>query len=628
MYYSSVVSFDILLLLVSIIIFATPLIKYFVQSVPILCSQTKPWKLGGRDIVADSKGFILLVVLMPMQCEHCHKQLMKFQTIMETLPEIRIVVVAPHDENPRLIERYREEFSRVAVGLESLNERIWNTLSGAAHDHFIYDRCGRLANIIRHPKSDMSKFEHTLWALKLAISYAQCGWCQYDPPHLPVPQKPIVTACASFTHNGNTKMPCIKAVVQPQSNKTYRMSSNPRSNIPMRTNMIAPVRNSHRRTSDDYISPPSGVTPSPTTVENNQKTVVLTSNESQQQQQVSVPKQEPTRQQTQRKRLKFAQRKVITRPDNNISTASNWRASSGWTVSRTFPVRIDQSGSEQREQREQWKNEQQYQQQQNRRKQEQEHKKALEQLRIRQELQRMQQKQQHIKQEEQQRIWRQEEEQRRVQEQQRVQEMQRRQKERQHQEQQRFQQQQFERKIDEQRKLEEQKRVNELYTGLNGEEREHRLDRNGENNLRQLKTPLQQNIQDSAMTTRMTTFFNPAARTSSLYDVGDEEGDYDYSHAASETTVTPNEGTQIRGTKRPKDLPFLFENQVPCAAFTDEICMEQKKRIGADRMSKCCDKGIYLTDLCVPGRCTNATIELCCMQKFLQACFFFFYSKY
>lgn len=64
----------------------------------------------------------------------------RFQTVMETLPEIRIVVVAPHDENPRLIERYRKEFSHVAIGMESLNERIWNTLAGTAHDHFIYDR--------------------------------------------------------------------------------------------------------------------------------------------------------------------------------------------------------------------------------------------------------------------------------------------------------------------------------------------------------------------------------------------------------------------------------------------------------------------------------------------------------
>uniref|UniRef100_A8Q424 Selenoprotein P N-terminal domain-containing protein n=1 Tax=Brugia malayi TaxID=6279 RepID=A8Q424_BRUMA len=175
------------------------------KSTPILCSQTKSWKLGGRDIIADSKGFVLLVALMPMECEHCHEQLMKFQTVMETLPEIRIVVITPYDENPRLIERYRKEFSRVAIGIESLDERIWDTLSGSGHDHFIYDRCGRLASVIRHPKSDTSKFEHTLRALKSAISYAQCGWCQYDPPDLP--QEPVITTYASFTRKGKTRRP-------------------------------------------------------------------------------------------------------------------------------------------------------------------------------------------------------------------------------------------------------------------------------------------------------------------------------------------------------------------------------------------------------------------------------------
>ncbi|VDN01852.1 unnamed protein product [Thelazia callipaeda] len=77
---------------------------------------------------------------------------------------------------------------------------------------------------------------------------------------------------------------------------------------------------------------------------------------------------------------------------------------------------------------------------------------------------------------------------------------------------------------------------------------------------------------------------------------------------------------QIESTEPPGywSTSFLFE-QVPCAAFTDQICLQQKNENGADKMNKCCDKGVYLTDLCVPGRCTNVTVELCCMQKFLQS---------
>lgn len=56
------------------------------------------------------------------------------------MPDVRIVVVAPYDENPRLIERYRTEFACLIIGMETLNERIWDRLSGSANDHFIYDR--------------------------------------------------------------------------------------------------------------------------------------------------------------------------------------------------------------------------------------------------------------------------------------------------------------------------------------------------------------------------------------------------------------------------------------------------------------------------------------------------------
>lgn len=582
MYYSNVVPFDILLLLLSIIIFMRPVVK----STPILCSQTKSWKLGGRDIIADSKGFVLLVALMPMECEHCHEQLMKFQTVMETLPEIRIVVITPYDENPRLIERYRKEFSRVAIGIESLDERIWDTLSGSGHDHFIYDRCGRLASVIRHPKSDTSKFEHTLRALKSAISYAQCGWCQYDPPDLP--QEPVITTYASFTRKGKTRRPRIKAVVYPQNGRADTLSSDHRSTLDQerfasRFNTVTSVR--------DYVAP-SNITSPSVTIENHQKEMVARS-ESQQQQRVSMHKQGTISQQTQPE-FEIGQGRVTTKSNND------WQASSGWIRSRSFSNQKDQDGSQQQ----QWKKEEQHRKEKNKRKQEQEH---LEQLRIQQEHQ--------------QRIREQEEEQRKIQEQRRFQEMQRQYEERQNQEQQRFQQQELEKRIEEQRKLHEQKTVSEFYTDVSAEEHQRRFDSKDKNNWRQFEVlSHQQHLQEYAKTTIVPFGSNnPAAKTSILYDVGDGESDYDYSQAASETTIIPTKMTQILNTKPLEHSQFLFEHQVPCAAFTDHVCIEQKKRIGADKMSKCCDKGIYLTDICVPGRCTNATIELCCMQKFLQS---------
>uniref|UniRef100_A0A915Q6R2 Selenoprotein P N-terminal domain-containing protein n=1 Tax=Setaria digitata TaxID=48799 RepID=A0A915Q6R2_9BILA len=590
MSYCSVICFDTLLLLLSIAMFAKPVVK----SAPLLCNQTKSWKLGGRDIVADSKGFVLLVVLMPMQCEHCHQQLMKFQTIMETLSEIRIVVVAPHDENPRLIEHYRREFPRVAIGVESVAEPVWNTLSGSAHDHFIYDRCGRLARVIRHPKSDTTKFEHTLLALKLAVSYAQCGWCQYDPPDLPAPQKPVMTT----VRNGKMKKTRIKAVVHPLIGRTPAMGWSYRSNT------VAPVLEVQSRSPGTHLPSLASAAPSSTAIE-----TMVNSNEPQQP--LSVQEND----QISQMRSKFGsdQRRIGNRPDKDVSRANDWRVSDGLTSSRIFLSGIRHDRVQQREQHQQQREKQKDRQHhRGRKQQEQEYIQNLEQLRINQE----QEKRIREQQEEERRIRKQQEEERRIWEQRRLQEMQ--QQQHQEREQQRLQQQELQRRIEEQRRLQEQIE-SELYAGVSGEQDEGESAQENENNWGQLRAPLHHRDYTSTMKTS----FAPITRstkTPSLYDSGDED-DYDYSQMASETTVAPTERTQISGTMPSGHwpTPFVFEEQVPCAAFTDEVCIEQKRRMGSDKMSKCCDKGIYLTDLCMPGRCTNATTELCCMQKFLQS---------
>ncbi|GMS84969.1 hypothetical protein PENTCL1PPCAC_7144, partial [Pristionchus entomophagus] len=61
------------------------------------------------------------------------------------------------------------------------------------------------------------------------------------------------------------------------------------------------------------------------------------------------------------------------------------------------------------------------------------------------------------------------------------------------------------------------------------------------------------------------------------------------------------------------------EEEVPCKAITDDICYHQKK--SGRKLSKCCKKGIYLADFCMPGKCSNTTVQACCMQKYLQAKF-------
>ncbi|CAB3404134.1 unnamed protein product [Caenorhabditis bovis] len=69
---------------------------------------------------------------------------------------------------------------------------------------------------------------------------------------------------------------------------------------------------------------------------------------------------------------------------------------------------------------------------------------------------------------------------------------------------------------------------------------------------------------------------------------------------------------------QPRHPEVLADANLPCSAYTDDICFHQHERLGLP-LSKCCTKGIYLTDVCVPGKCSNSTQRMCCFQKFLQA---------
>jgi len=58
---------------------------------------------------------------------------------------------------------------------------------------------------------------------------------------------------------------------------------------------------------------------------------------------------------------------------------------------------------------------------------------------------------------------------------------------------------------------------------------------------------------------------------------------------------------------------------LPCASYTDEICYQQQVQLKPNEIHKCCRERILLTDQCLPGRCSNVTQQLCCIQRFLQA---------
>uniref|UniRef100_A0A0N4ZCS9 EB domain-containing protein n=1 Tax=Parastrongyloides trichosuri TaxID=131310 RepID=A0A0N4ZCS9_PARTI len=102
--------------------------------------------------------------------------------------------------------------------------------------------------------------------------------------------------------------------------------------------------------------------------------------------------------------------------------------------------------------------------------------------------------------------------------------------------------------------------------------------------------------------------------------------DYEYIDIADIVTTPEPTRTQIPPTQAPVQLwptynsgQFDYQMNMPCAGFTDEICFQQKANMPTSKIHRCCNERILLTDLCVPGKCSNVTVQLCCIQKFLQS---------
>uniref|UniRef100_A0A183CHD5 DB domain-containing protein n=1 Tax=Globodera pallida TaxID=36090 RepID=A0A183CHD5_GLOPA len=67
---------------------------------------------------------------------------------------------------------------------------------------------------------------------------------------------------------------------------------------------------------------------------------------------------------------------------------------------------------------------------------------------------------------------------------------------------------------------------------------------------------------------------------------------------------------------------FRYKNfgfDLPCTGFSDESCFQQQTQLRPNEMHRCCRGRILFTDQCVAGKCSNATVQLCCIQRFLQA---------
>ncbi|KAI1703378.1 Prion-like-(Q/N-rich)-domain-bearing protein [Ditylenchus destructor] len=161
---------------------------------PALCSAAQRWTLDGRDLVKDYKGHVLLVSFMPLTCgETCDKELKKYETIVEKLnDEVRILIVARASESAEVVRSLAIKYPAVRFEHETTSAPVWSWFSATNHSHFIFDRCSRLAKIIttEGKRMDPHEYFHQVFsALKLATTYASCGWCQYDEKYVAEPGK-------------------------------------------------------------------------------------------------------------------------------------------------------------------------------------------------------------------------------------------------------------------------------------------------------------------------------------------------------------------------------------------------------------------------------------------------------
>lgn len=64
-----------------------------------------------------------------------------------------------------------------------------------------------------------------------------------------------------------------------------------------------------------------------------------------------------------------------------------------------------------------------------------------------------------------------------------------------------------------------------------------------------------------------------------------------------------------------------FGFELPCTGFSDESCFQQQTQLRPNEIHRCCRGRILFSDVCVSGKCSNTTTQLCCIQRFLQAKF-------
>ncbi|KAE9414470.1 hypothetical protein Angca_001500 [Angiostrongylus cantonensis] len=430
-----------------------------------LCT-TASLTVRGMDVVAASKGTVLVAVFMPLQCASCHRQLKRLSYMSSNLADVRVVVVAPYYEAPVTIARTQSEFPRLIVDRDVSN--TWRTYDATNHDKIVFDRCGRVTQILSHPRSDMTANRDTLDAIDRARGHSPCGPCSTAAQADDRLRKTAKSVDAFL------KTTVVQQRQQP-SNDHYFNGQNIRLNAPF---------NGRQNNEDNHQQ-----------VDNTRRNVQM--------QKQNTPSQE-------------------------YDNARYYQATTA------FPLRNQEMN-----------------------------------------VNSQQPKSRHSS--------------------------------------------------------------NALYGGRHKSSyQSSRSNSFGHLTYLSEESPLPSR--------RAATGVSPQPTTPYVY--GPDE-DYEDDVLLSTIQTTPFLQTQIpsptpfdprwptpapghfymsdpRNQQRDESKFTAFgeqasENNIPCSAYTDDICYQQQENFGRAGLSKCCKKGIYLTDVCLPGKCSNHTTQLCCFQKFLQA---------
>ncbi|CAI4226906.1 unnamed protein product [Auanema sp. JU1783] len=433
------------------------LLSPLASSIPTLCTPGTRIYIKGTDIIQQNRGFLLLLVYMPLQCSHCHRQLRELSLLAESVSELRVVVIAPGFEAPSFVDKLRREFKHLSLDRDE--DGLFVSTGHQPHDITLYDRCGRVSHILPHRQDYVTSYRIILNVVEEALKQAKCGWCQYDSRGSRDLSK----------HNQEFRAKSINAYFKPSSSYGQQ-----------RDDSIY-----QRQTTPSY----------------------------QQQQQIWLRQRE---QQARYPQQPYASYQTTYPPSNQQDrTQQHYQHNYQHQTAHSYPS--DRSRSPYPSNTQHSYNQQ--------------------------------QSNQHH----------------------------------------------------------QQQQLNQ--------------------NQRNPSTYYNHLIHPTIPTTPETTK-NP---------YGPDE-DYEDLVSKAPTTpkvqtqipqptspwfptlVTPHVATGIKNYQINKPFgPIVSENNIPCSAYTDDICFQQQEKLGRYGLSKCCSKGIYITDVCIPGKCTNSTVQLCCFQKFLQS---------